>query len=71
MFQDIEGIPVDHQCLCINGKKAENDRILEYYGKYSVQLELLGCIGSPLSFFFFGPFLKGDNFCNFLFPFLV
>ena len=60
MFQDIEGIPVDHQCLCIYGKKAENDRILEYYGKYSVQQELLGCVGSRLSLSIH--FFKGENF---------
>ena len=34
-FQSMEGIPADHQCLCINGKKAEDDKTLDYYGRSS------------------------------------
>ena len=32
-FQNVVGIPADHQCLVIDAKKAEDDRTLDFYGR--------------------------------------
>ena len=41
LFQEIEGVPPDHQCLVINGKIAEDLRTLDYYGRYCPESSFL------------------------------